>query len=211
MIRAASIRSVPLLCLFLAFCMAQGQGEWKLKEEKEGITIYARENPFSDFNEFRAITTTNNSIGSFVAVLKDIEAIPEWMYSVKESRLLERQGDTVQIYHTEARAPFPFKNRDGIYLNRFHWLEEGRAVRVDIEILPDYLEAVDNVVRIERGQGFWEARQTGDHILEITFQMQVDPGGSIPSWLANMFVVDTPLETLTELKRLMGMERYGGK
>jgi hypothetical protein len=67
------------------------------------------------------------------------------------------------------------------------------------------------VRRISRGQGFWEVVETSDGKLEITFQMQVDPGGSIPSWLANMFVVDTPFNTLNELKRLLASGKYDGK
>jgi hypothetical protein len=31
--------------------------------------------------------------------------------------------------------------------------------------------------------------------------MQVDPGGAVPSWLANLFVEDTPFNTLTNIKK----------
>ena len=36
--------------------------------------------------------------------------------------------------------------------------------------------------------------------MEVTFSMQVDPGGSIPSWLANMFIDGVPFHTLLNLK-----------
>ncbi len=211
MTRLLNNRTLGTLLLVIQALMLSGQGEWNLKEEKDGITIYSRENPFSDFNEFRATTTAAGSIRAFEAVLRDIAVIPEWMYSVKSSRLLELRGDSVVIYYTEAKSPFPFKNRDGIYLNRYRRQADGKVLWVGIEILPEYLKEEDDMVRISRGQGHWEARQTGPDRLEIDFQMQVDPGGSIPAWLANMFVVDTPFHTLTELKRMMQEERYGGR
>ena len=200
-----------LMLMFLSGFRVPGQGKWELKEEKNGIRVYSRENELSDFNEFRATTQVSQPIEAFIAVLKDIQAIPEWMFSVKFSRLLETQGDTVQVYYTEAKAPFPFKNRDGIYYNCFRWEETTRTLTVDIELRPDYLDPEEGLVRISRGSGFWLAKEIGPGNLELIFQMQLDPGGNIPAWLANMFVVDTPMHTLTELKRLMSDNRYHGK
>jgi hypothetical protein len=200
-----------LLLMFTGSFPALGQGEWELREDKNGIRVFSRENELSDFDEFRATTEVVQSLEAFIAVLKDVPAIPEWMYSVKYSQLLEAQGDTVQIYYTEAKAPFPFKNRDGIYFNRFRWDKAARSLTVDIELRPDYLDQKDNLVRISRGSGFWLLEENDRGTLDLTFQMQVDPGGTIPAWLANMFVVDTPLHTLAELKRLMADDRYHGK
>lgn len=209
MIDGALIKRIALL-LILAFPWTIcGQGEWEFKEEKNGIRLYSRDNEYSEFDEFRAETRLDQSVHVFLAVLKDIPAIPQWMYSVEYAELLEVQGDSIQIYYTEAKTPFPLKNRDGIYMNRFRWDKADRKLRVDIELLPEYLAIKDNVVRISRGKGFWEVTENDTGTLDLIFQMQVDPGGSIPSWLANMFVVDTPYNTLVELKRLMADERYG--
>ncbi len=200
-----------LMLMFSLSFNATGQDEWDLKVEKNGIRVYSRESELSDFDEFRAITKVAQPIEVFIAVLKDIQAIPEWMFSVKSSRVLEMQGDTIQIYYTEAKAPFPFKNRDGIYFNRFHWEETSRSLTVDIELRPDYLDPNEGLVRISKGSGFWLVKEIGPGALELIFQMQVDPGGNIPAWLSNMFVVETPLHTLTELRRLMSEDRYHGK
>ena len=37
--------------------------------------------------------------------------------------------------------------------------------------------------------------------------MHLDPGGGIPSWLANMFVSDTPYSTLLDLKKHVEKEK----
>lgn len=210
MINLQAFGFLAIAILSLTAGSISGQGAWELREEKNGIRIYTRDNPFSDFDEFRATTESDRSVHAFISVLKDIPVIPEWMYSVISSRLLETRGDTVQIYYTEAKTPFPFKHRDGIYLNRFAWDPDKRKLTVGIELQPEYLPEEKNMVRISLGKGFWEVREKEEGGLEIVFQMQVDPGGSIPAWLANMFVVDTPLHTLTELKRLMAMEKYQG-
>ena len=35
---------------------------------------------------------------------------------------------------------------------------------------------------------------------EVTYQVHTEPGGSVPSWLANKFVVEAPFNTLKALK-----------
>lgn len=205
-------RIITGLLIALIFCQhihVTAQEDWKQREDKNGITVYSRSSDFSEFDEFKATTTIDQSFHAFVALLQDVDRIPDWMHSVKRSKLLERSGDSIQIYYTEASAPFPLKNRDGVYLNRFKWDGQTRILMVDIEILPDYMEAEKNLVRISRGKGFWQAKELQEGRIELIFQMQVDPGGSIPSWLANMFVVDTPFQTLTKLKELIQEEQYG--
>lgn len=36
--------------------------------------------------------------------------------------------------------------------------------------------------------------------VNVTYQMHISPGGSIPNWLANQTVVDTPYGTLKALR-----------
>lgn len=201
---------IPLFFLVtsLFLNLLQAQEQWELRQDKDGIAIYSRSSDYSNFDEFRAVTEIDQPPHTLVAVLRDINRIPDWMHSVISSRLLERQGDSIQIYYTEAKTPFPLKNRDGIYLNRFHWEAPTQTLLIDIEILGDYLEKEEDMVRISLGKGLWQARKLPSGKSELIFQMQVDPGGSIPSWLANMFVIDTPYETLKKLKMLLEEAQY---
>ena len=74
----------------------------------------------------------------------------------------------------------------------------------------DLVPEEENLVRME-GYGSWKVSDMGEGKLEITFQMQIDPGGSIPAWMANMFAGDTPYQTLTGLREAMQEEKYQGK
>jgi hypothetical protein len=39
--------------------------------------------------------------------------------------------------------------------------------------------------------------------IKVQFQYFADPGGKIPAWLINTFVVKNPYKTLTNLRRLL--------
>lgn len=187
-----------------------GQDEWKQIREKQGITVFTRSNPGMDFKEFKSNMILRGSLDQFLSVLYDIEGLSSWGYNVKSASLISREADTIQVYYTEAKAPFPYKNRDGVYLNRFRWNPKERKLIVDIDMPEGLIPEKDNLVRM-KGYGSWVVREMDDGKLEITFQMQMDPGGNIPAWMANMFAGDTPYHTLLGLREAMEKEKYQGK
>ena len=203
------------LCVLFLTCFATSgilaqEGEWKKIREKDGIEIYNRKNESSDFKEFTSSTVIEGTVNEFLGVLYDVEALPSWAYKLKEARLLRRDSDSLQVYYAVAGAPFPYKDRDGVYLNRFRWDAEKKTLVVDIELLEDEIDEKEGLVRMD-GIGFWKVVELSDERVEVHFQMQMDPGGNIPAWLSNMFSGDTPYFTLQGLRNAMKKEEYRNK
>ncbi len=183
------------------------QQNTELKKDKNGIKVFSREIEDSDFDSFTANMVVDGTVNTFVAVIKDMEIFPDWGYNIVSVEILETSGDTLQIYYSEASAPFPFKNRDGIYLNHFRWIADSNTLFVDIELLHNYLELKDNLVRVS-GNGYWRVQQLDNNKLDITFHMYINSGGNIPSWLSNMFIDEAPYNTLLKLRDVMKKEEY---
>jgi hypothetical protein len=190
--------------------MSQAQDDWKLQKDDNGIKVYTKEAGKSGFKPFKATVLLNNSVEEFASVLYDIEAITEWGYKLKMSKLLERSGDTLQIYYAEAKAPFPYKNRDGVYQNKFQWNATTKTLLVKIDLLDNYKVINPDLVAI-KGKGFWSAKVLNSGKLEITFMMEVDPGGEIPAWMANMVVDESPYETILNLMEVIKKPKYKNK
>ena len=190
---------ITLFFLCTSFCLT-AQEQWEMIKDKDGIQVYLEEEGIYAFKTFKGTTTIDASIHDFIDTIFDLNSYAEWGHNVKSASLLERKGDTLQIYYSIAKAPFPYKNRDGIYRNRFTWNKEKKELNVSIEVLDDYLEENDKYIRVS-GNGYWKVKVAANNKLEVTFLMQVDPGGAVPSWLANLFVEDTPFNTLTNIKK----------
>ncbi|MNT76532.1 hypothetical protein D3C72_2155500 [compost metagenome] len=47
----------------------------------------------------------------------------------------------------------------------------------------------------------------GERLTEVTYQLEAEPAGDIPSWLANQFVIDAPMVSLRTLRAVA--ERQG--
>ena len=198
------------LLLTITPCILPAQEEWKQIRDKEGITVFTRSNPNMAFKEFKSSMVVKADLEQFLAVLYDIEGLRSWGYNLKSAELVRREADSIQVYYAVAKAPFPYKNRDGVYLNRFKWNPAEKQLKVEIDLLEDVIPEKDNLVRME-GYGTWLVRVLNDGRLKIDFQMQMDPGGSIPAWMANMFAGDSPYYTLTGLREAMSEEKYKGK
>ncbi len=192
----------------LTFSIVSAQPNWKLKKVKDGITIYTSKVDGFHHDSFKATMTVEASVNEFTALLKDIDSFPSWGYNTKYTNLLETSGDTLQIYYNESTAPFPFSNRDGIYRNIFRWDTTSTMLIVDVKMLDDYMDKKKGVVRVS-GDGEWQIRIL-DNKIDITFIMNIDPGGSIPSWLSNMFNDEGPYYSMDKLRGIIESDTYQG-
>ena len=198
---------------FLCLIISTGsfaQENWDLIKEKKEIKIYTRSNTVSSFKEFKAVTKIEAKVNDFLAVLYDIDGLSDWAYNIRESKLLDRPGEHLQTYYAVAKAPWPYKNRDGVYRNVITWDSDKMELLVKIEMLEGVMDPNDAYVRMD-GYGYWKIRELNNDLLEVTFQMQVDPGGSIKAWMANMFVSDSPFYTMLGLKEALSLDKYRGK
>ena len=200
---------IPGFLLLFQF-QVLGQSPWELIKDKNGIQVFTRSNTVSSFKEFKAIMQIEGKVSHFLNVLYDVDGLPDWAYSVRESKLLKRENNFNQVYYAVAKAPWPYKDRDGIYENIISWDKEKGVLLVKIEMLEEGLESNPDYVRMD-GYGYWQVEKLSDDKVKVVFQMQVDPGGSIKAWMANMFVSDSPYQTLFGLRKVLKKEKYRAK
>ena len=190
----------------------KAQDNWVEVKDKDGIKVFTRTNTVMSFKEFKATMIIRAKVSDVLAVIYDVDDLEVWGYNISRSELIERSGDTLQTYYAVAKAPWPYKDRDGIYSNKISWDNNVKTLLVEIDMLEpeNDLYANNDFVRMD-GFGFWEIKELLSGEIEVDFQMQVDPGGSIKAWIANMFVSDSPFYTLKGLRDALKDEKYQGK
>lgn len=198
------------LFFILMFQTVCAQEDWKMVKEEKGIKVFTKSVSTSNFKAFKAIMTLDESVQAFLSVLYDVEGLSTWAYKVNETSLLKRNGDSLQIYHAVSSVPFPYKNRDGVYADTFNWVAKNKTLHVEIKLLDTYIAKKENLVRIT-GKGYWKAKVLTSGKLEIIFEMQVNPGGEIPAWMANIFADNSPYYTMLELKKVIKNKKHQNK
>jgi len=173
---------------------------WDLKKDKAGIEIYTRTVQGSSFNEFRGVTTIrNSSLNAVLDVILDVKNYANLFPDCLNPRILKQEGKWYDIHYIQTEGPFPVKDRDSVFEQKTVVDKEGKHAVVTLIPLPDYIAENKDMVRIQKGSGFWELEEGQNGDVRVIYQFHGDPGGEIPAWLANTFVVSHPYKVLTNL------------
>lgn len=191
--------------LFLAnltmILLFTNDSEWEKSLEKDNIVIYTRLTEDSKFKEFLAVATMEGSIDKFVKIFTDIENYPDWMPDCKSVVVVENPSPNDYTYFMKLKVPFPFTNRD--IVQQFILKKDGAKLEVELINRPEKVPVDKKYERMQQARGKWIIKEISDKEISVRFQFFADPGGDIPAWLANSFVVKNPHLTLRNLKERM--------
>jgi len=178
-----------------------GQDNWNLVKEEDGVKIYTKPEPGSAYRAFKGEMLVNCRIEDIIEVLKNTKNINNWVANCKDIKLLKTEGFN-QYYYIETSLPWPFENRDMVYHYQYVQVRSGQ-VRINVTGIPDYIEPRDGIVRLEKAGGYWLLTSANTNQVMVTYQMHMEPGGMVPSWLANSYIHNVPFSTFRGLRNLV--------
>lgn len=189
------------------FC-ANAQQEWKLKSEKNNIKIYTSPSPDSKIKALKVVCPIDARLSQLAAVLLDINATTEWVYKTKLAVVQKQISPSEAIYYSEIDMPWPLSDRDFIARIKVTQNPTTKIVTVDTENLPDFLPVKKDIVRVRHSEAKWIFKPLTNNKVLIEYILVVDPGGSIPVWLVNMFSTKGPFECFQKLKEQINKPIY---
>ncbi|MEM6531611.1 MAG: START domain-containing protein [Myxococcota bacterium] len=168
--------------MLLVVLTVLGSG-WELIDEDGPLKVWTRDKAGSDYEEIRARIEIAASFERTWTVLDDVERYVEFMPRLVEARVLERIGRIV--YQYQKIDPPVLAARDSVMRIEVERSERRGSRRFSAATHPSAPAVSDGTVRLLVFAGEWrvEALETGKTAL--TYQVHAEPGGSIPSWLAN--------------------------
>jgi hypothetical protein len=193
------IKVAALCALGLLAASAVQAEDWKLAKDEDGIKVFLSEVPGSKYKAYRGVATMKADVATLRALQEDVAGSCAWIHECKEQKLLKSEGAQSWTY-TRFNTPWPVTPRDSVLHVTSEIGADGSVTRI-LEGLPKYLPEADGFVRVTQVQGFWKLVPKGAGEVEVTYQVHTEPGGSVPSWLANSFVVDAPFNTLKAMRQ----------
>lgn len=195
-----SIKRIALLCgMGVLLSPAAWAENWQVAKDEDGIKVSLSEVPGSKYKAYQGVTVVKAPLAKVKALQEDVAGACKWIHECKTQKLLKQEGDQSWTY-TQFNTPWPVTPRDSILHVTTTQQADGSLTRT-LEGQPKYLPEEKGFVRVAQVQGFWKLLPKGDST-EVTYQVHTEPGGSVPSWLANKFVVDAPFNTLKGLRTL---------
>ena len=194
-----SLHRVAMVCGLSVLLVGVAHAEdWQVAKDEGGIKVSLSEVAGSKYKAYQGVTTIKAPLAKIKALQEDVAGACAWIHECKVQKLLKHEGDKSWTY-TQFNTPWPVTPRDSILLVTSTVAPDGTLTRT-LEGLPTYAPAEKGFVRVAQVEGFWKLVPKGDNLTEVTYQVHTEPGGSVPSFVANKFVVDAPFNTLKGLK-----------
>ena len=180
----------------------------------DSIVIYYRtiEIDGVDFLEFKGETYINSSLTSLASVLRDVDAMHEWMNNVDSASVEIINEKERYTYFIHEPIGFFFKQRDSYIFSDISQNPKNLVVEINGEHAPDRGPRNNKFVRIEGGKSQWKFIPIATKRTKVIFQGYADPGGwvspSVVLWLAKNEVWKLPYESLRNLKNQVRKAKY---
>jgi hypothetical protein len=204
-------RSVALLLVALvsvalpvpaSVALPVGTDDWKLLSKNGGIEVYRREVPGSPIVAFKGTGTIEAPLWKIASILLDTRRASEWVDSLKESRVVRRLALNSYIEYNHIGLPFIIKDRDFVSEVRIEVDPAARTFALVYRPTDDPNVPVTRHVRGEIIAGSFRAVSLEENRrTDLTAEVQSDPKGSIPGWLANFFQRNWPQSTFQAIRR----------
>jgi hypothetical protein len=185
--------------------VAQAADEWETVEDEDAlIKVRAR----ADINgkEVWAEKTVEANAYDVQTALMDSASFRLWMPYVKESRLVSTNPDGSRVAY--AKLDFPMvDDRDYVIsvVDEKKVAEDGQGEYVQRwKVVDGGLPERKGVVRLKHNEGTWQVTPKGENKAHIVYKFSVDPGGSIPDWLASFGQKDGVMDTLEAVEKRAG-------
>lgn len=191
---------VYLICAGLA---GTAQSDWQFSKEKKGIKVFVKDSDSSSFKAVKVEGVFEGSWEKLSAILMDVKHMDQWVYHTKRSYVIKEISNSEVIYYTETILPWPVNNRYTIIHMKLYNDRIQNINKVVGTNEPDILISESALVRTPYYKSLWQVKTLSKNKISIVFIVDIDPGGGLPAWVANMFITAGPFETFTKLGELL--------
>ena len=131
------------------------------------------------------------------------------MNDIKIAKKLKSLNENEWYTYYMAEVPWPFNDRDIIYLVKLVEIEESAIIT--LESKPDFAPKAKAYIRIKSANGKWVFTPMNDNKTQILYQFYTDPGISMPLWIMNLIIVEGPYNTIKGLKEMAKSEKHNSQ
>jgi hypothetical protein len=200
------MRSLLVLLLLMPLG-ALSQSGCQLELDKDSISVYTCPRPDSRYKTIKSVFQINGTLSELAAALLDINGYKAWQYKTSSVRVLNRISDREVVYYTEVEAPVLTSNRDFVIRLTVDPDPMTKGMVVEAVSIPDYIPAVEDVIRVPYSRARWSVTPAGPGRLAVEYVIDIDLGGAVPPWIVNLFAAKAPYETFKSLREVIGNYR----
>lgn len=199
-----------LLLIFSPCASASTDGEvtdfskakWEKHSDDDGVRVDIWEVPNSPTFAFRAEGEIEAPVGKVASVLIDLTRRKEWNSDVGEARTLRQISATERLDYWVIETPFVIKDRDFVLHTKAEFDVPNNTLFLKFHSTDDPAMPETSRVRGKIHNSYYSLTPSPDgKKTKVVFLVHVDPMGSCPKWIVNMFQKGYPHRNLTALRK----------
>ena len=189
-----------ILCLLSCTSTAVAQA-WTFVKEKDGIRIFTRKEAGSSLKSFKGVTDIHAPAEKVFNLIGNVKNLDWWDKNLREIKVIYYEKEKRSQYYLVYDSPWPVTDRDlcvdaTITTDPVTGVRTIRAVPL-VNVIPEN----PKYVRIKKYWQSWTLEPAGDNVVHCILEGFVDPAGSVPDWIYNMVITDTPLKIIRGIKQ----------
>lgn len=195
---------ILIICsLFVNANPVFSQVNWELTKDMNEIKVFTAKEGSSKFKTIKVEAIFPGTIQKLATVLMDVNNTKNWVYSTRVSYQVKKISPNEVIYYSETSLPWPVSNRDAAVLMKVNADYKSNTLYATVSQVLNAVPAKKGIVRISYFNAVWNVKSDGKDKLIIDYQLRLDPGGSVPAGVINMFITKGPYETFKNLAELL--------
>lgn len=173
-------------------------------KERDGIKTYTREEPGYSVKAYKCETEFHGDIEKVVELLTDVRSFDAWDDKISELTVVDESSGKYFRYCLVYDLSWPIKDRDLCVDARMVTDVETGTVTIRATGAPELIPAHPDRVRIVDYWQNWIVMPLEDGLIRLILEGFADPAGSIPSWITNMALTDSPVKSISEVRKRAG-------
>ena len=183
----------------------KAQPNCHVRIDRDGIKVSTCHSDTSVFKSISATFTLRATLQQFQDFMLDFPNYKNWQFNTIESRLLAQTNNAEFIIYTKIEAPWPVADRDMVV--RFTTERKPDQLIITANSVKGRMPEQKGFVRVPASHSQWVITKIKDDSLSIKYRMQIDPGGSVPIWLANWVCAQGPYQSFKKIKATMAKKK----
>jgi uncharacterized membrane protein len=194
--------SFVLLVLFVfALSGSMDAQPWDFIKEKDGIKIYTRKAGGSSLKSFKGVADIHAPVEKVYGLIGNVKNVDWWDKNLREIKVIYYEKERLSQYYVVYNAPWPIADRD-LCAEAKITTDPVTGVRIVYAVpLTGVIPEREGLVRIKNYWQRWTIEPTGKDMVHVVLEGYVDPAGSVPDWIYNMVITDTPLKIIRGIKQ----------
>ncbi len=191
-----------------AFSGHAQNSNWKCVKNSDSIKVFSKKSDSANYRIVKATTELKTSLSSLVLLLTDAANHKNWVFLNKKAEVLEKKDPFSWILYSQSDAPWPVTDRDIITKAKLSQDPVTKTVTIIGKAEPEFMPEDPHHVRIPFAQAQWRFIPENKGWVKVEFTLELDVGGNVPQWLANITATKGPYQTIRNLREEIRRKKY---